>query len=94
MVALDKSLQWRRVKQKPFCHIKQVYSQAYSEPSVTLAYLEPWYVQNQKHIQSRGIFRVLAYKEPRCIQNPGIFRTLAYSEPCQTSTMEGFPENN
>ena len=47
-----------------FKHIKQVYSQAYSEPSVALAYLEPRYIQNQKHIQNRGSFRILAYSEP------------------------------
>ena len=75
-----------------FTHIvaytKQVYSQAYSEPSVTLAYLEPRYIHNQKHIRSRGIFRTLAYSKP-CV-----FRTLAYSEPCQTSTIEEFRENS
>ena len=47
-----------------FRHIKQVYSQPYSEPSVTLAHLEPKYIQNQKHIQSRGVFRTLEYSEP------------------------------
>ena len=45
--------------------------QAYSKPSVTLAYLEPWYIQNldiiqnQKHIQNTGIFRTLAYSKPK-----------------------------
>ena len=38
---------------------KQTYLQAYSEPSVTLAYLEPQYIQNQKQIQNRDIFRTL-----------------------------------
>ena len=51
------------------CKHKQAYSQAYSEPSVTLAYLEPWYIQNQKHIQNRDVFRTLAYSEPWHIQN-------------------------
>ena len=64
MVPLDKGLQWRSLKQKPFSRIKQINSQAYSEPPVTLAYLEPRYIQNQKHIQSRGMFRTLAYSEP------------------------------
>ena len=35
---------------------KQTYSKAYPEPSLTLAYLEFWYMQNQKDIQNRGIF--------------------------------------
>ena len=42
--------------------------QAYSKLCVTLAYLEPWYIQNpdiqnQKHIQNSGIFRTLAYSD-------------------------------
>ena len=42
---------------------------------VTLAYLEPWYIQN------RGIFRSSeAYSKSWHVHNPGIFRTLAYSE--------------
>ena len=49
---------------------KQKYSQAHSEHSVTLAYLEPWHIQYQKHIQSCAIY----------IQSPDIFRTLLYSE--------------
>ena len=73
---------------------KQKNSQAHSEHSVTLAYLEPWHIQYQKHIQSCAIFRALTYLEPFYIQNSGIFRTLAYSEPCYTSTMEGFHENS
>ena len=70
--------------------------QAYSNPCVTLAYLEPWYIQNPDMFKTRSIFRTLAYSQPWYIQNPGIFRTLAYSkseaywEPYQTSTMKRF----
>ena len=55
---------------------------------VSLTYLEPLYIQNQKHIENP------AYAQPRYIQNPGTFSTLAYSkleaysELCQTSTMK------
>ena len=35
-----------------------------------MAYLEPRYIQNQKHTRNRGIFRTLAYSELWCIQNP------------------------
>ena len=49
--------------------------QAYSEPCVTLAYSEPWQIQNQTHI------RTLVYSETWLIQNPGLFKTLTYSEP-------------
>ena len=48
---------------------KQTYSQAYAEPSVPLTYLEPWYIQNQMHIQGRGLFRTRS-----------IFRAVVYSE--------------
>ena len=48
---------------------------------VTLAYLEPWYIQNQQPIQSHGIFRTLVYSELWYVPNPGIFRTLVYQEP-------------
>ena len=66
---------------------KQTYSQAYAEPSVPLTYLEPWYIQNQMHIQGRGlfrtrsIFRAVVYSEHWRNQNSGIFRILEYSEP-------------
>ena len=68
--------------------------QAYSKPSVTLAYLEPWYIQAPDIFRTRSIFRTLAYSQSWYIQNPRIFSTLAYSkseaysEPCQTSTMK------
>ena len=84
MVSSDKGLQCHsgRCRYIPpyssiFRHIKQVQSQAYSELKVTLTYLEVRYIQNQEHIQSRGIFKTLAYLEPQCIHNLGIFRTLS-----------------
>ena len=52
-------------------------AQASSEPSVTLAYLEPWYIQNKKHILSLDILRTVAYSELWYIQNPAIFKTLS-----------------
>ena len=60
------------------CKHKQAYSQAYSEPSVTLAYLEPWYIQNQKHIQNRDVFRTLAYSEPCQTSTMECFRENSY----------------
>ena len=47
-------------------HIQELckHIQAYSELCVTLSYLEPKYIQNQKHIQKRGMFKVLVYLEP------------------------------
>ena len=80
-----------RHNQELFRHI-----QACSKPCVTLAYLEPWYIQNPDIFRTRSIFRTLAYSEPRYIQNPRIFRTLAYSksetysEACEKSTMKRF----
>ena len=59
---------------------KQKYSQVHSKHSVILAYLQPWHIQYQKHIQSRAILRALTYSEPWYIRSPGIFRTLFYSE--------------
>ena len=65
--------------------------QAYSEPCVTLAYSELWYIQNPDIFKTRGIFRTLLYPKLRHIQNErhiqksGHFRTLGYSE---SSTME------
>ena len=64
------------VKQKPFRQIYiQAYSgiiQAYSEPCVTLAHSEFWYIQNFGlfKTRSRYIFRT-----------PGISKTLTHSEP-------------
>ena len=54
--------------------------QAYSEPCITLPYLELWYIQDSAYSEPE------AYSEPWHIHNPGIFttpgtfRTLIYSE--------------
>ena len=67
--------------------------QAYSKPCVTLAYLQPWYIQNPDIFRTTSIFRTLAYSQAWHIQNPRIFRMLAYSkseaysELCQRSTI-------
>ena len=45
---------------------------AYSKPCGTLAYLEPWYIQNPDILRTRSIFSTLVY------HNPGIFRTPEY----------------
>ena len=108
MVPLDKRLQGVNVKQKPFrqiqaysikiWHIQELFRQIqiYSEPCVTLACLQPWYIQYSGTFRTRSIFRTLAYSQPWYIHNPGIFRTLVYSkseahsEPCQTPTISVF----
>ena len=55
-----------------FTHIQEFFGHihAYLEPSVTLTYLEPWYIQNQKNIQNHGVFRSLTYSKLWHIQNP------------------------
>ena len=58
---------------------------AYSEPCVTPAYSESWYIQNPGIFSTRGICRTLAYSEPVIYPEP-----VAYSEPCQASTKEHF----
>ena len=83
MVPLDKELQWVNVKQKPLRQmigtIKHI--QAYSEPCVTLVYLELWHTQNPDIFRTRSIFRTLACSHIWYIQKPDIlFRTLAYSK--------------
>ena len=50
------------------------HSHAYSKPCVTLAYIEPWYIQNP------DIFRTRRNSKPWHIYNPGIFTTPVYSE--------------
>ena len=50
----------------------QTYSgiiQVYSEPYVTLAYTELWYIQNPGIFKTRGIFRPLVYPKLQYIQN-------------------------
>ena len=51
----------------------------YSQPCVTLAYLEPWNIQNPKHIQNtaKHLSRNILFKT---LCNPDIFRNLVYSE--------------
>ena len=73
-----------------------------------LVYSQPWYIQilditgSLEYSETPGIFRNLAFSEPRYIKyhgifrTRGIFRTLAYSEHeeyselFQTSTAEHF----
>ena len=82
MVLINKELQWVNVKQTKVIQTdfleayNQAYPgiiQAYSKPCVTLAYLEPWYIQNPDIFKIRNIFSTLVYSEPRYIQNPGVF---------------------
>ena len=87
MVPLNKGLQQVNITQKPFGqnqahsgiirHIEKLFRHipAYFEPCVTLALLEPWYIQT---FRNRSIFRTLAYSQDWYIQHPGIFRTLGY----------------
>ena len=44
--------------------------QTYLEPCVTPAYSEPWYIQNQRHMQNPGMFRTEVYSEPWDALNP------------------------
>ena len=46
------------------------HNHAYSKPCVTLAYLEPWYIQNLDIFRTRSIFRTPVYSERCHIQNP------------------------
>ena len=77
----------------------------YSQPCVTLAYLESWHIQKLRHIQnttkdlSRNILFKIVCNTDIANQNPSIFRTLvyseikAYSEPYRISKMEHFIKN-
>ena len=53
----------------------------YPEPCITTAYLESWYIQNQRHIQKSGVSKTLALSERKtfseswAVQKPGIMRT-------------------
>ena len=51
----------------------------YSQPCVTPAYLEPWHIQNPRHIQNtaKHLSRNILFKT---LCNPDIFRNLVYSE--------------
>ena len=66
--------------------------QSYSKPCVTLAYFEPWYIQNPHIFKIRNIFRTLVYSEPQYIQNYGIFKIQGLFRHLrfQTSTMKRF----
>ena len=46
---------------------------AYSAPCVTVVYLEPSQIANQRHTQNPGIFRRLAYSEPCQISTMELF---------------------
>ena len=48
--------------------------QAYAKPCVTLAYLEPWYIQNPNIFKIRNIFRTPVYSEFWHIQNPRLIQ--------------------
>ena len=75
MVPLDKELQWVNVKQKPFRQISAHSGMIkHIQATGTLAYLEPWYIQDPNIFKIRKIFGTLVY------QNPGIFRALTYSK--------------
>ena len=69
---------------------------AYSEPCVTLAFLELWYIQNSDIFSTRSIYKTLAYSQLWYIKNTSILRTLvcskskAYSELYQTCTIKHF----
>ena len=54
----------------------------------TLVYLEPWYIQNQRHMQNPGIFRTEVY-----LETLGYSELKTNSEPFQTSMMEHCAEN-
>ena len=75
-----------------------------SQPCVTLVYLEPWDIQNPRHIQNtaKHLSRNILYKtlsNPDIIRTLSIFRTLvyseirAYSEPCNISKIKHFIKN-
>ena len=51
----------------------------YSQPCVTPAYLEPWHIQNPRHIQNtaKHLSRNILFKT---LCNPDIFRNLVCSE--------------
>ena len=71
----------------------------YQQPCVTLVYLEPWHIQNPRHIQNtaKHLSRNILFEK---LCKSDIFRTLsifknlvyseikAYSEPCRISKME------
>ena len=76
----------------------------YSEPFVTITYIDSWYIQNL-NIFTPLYFQAVAYWEPKELRGYGPFSkepcvTLAYSElegysePSQISIMENFVQNH
>ena len=66
MVPLDKELQWVNVKEKPFRQIltysdliKHIQELFRHTQNPTLAYLEPWCIQNFNIFKITNIFRTL-----------------------------------
>ena len=68
--------------------------QAYLKPCVTLAYLEPWYIQNPDIFRTRNIFKTLAYSKPWYIQNSGIFKIQGIFRTSSNIYDEAFYENS
>ena len=70
--------------QSTFRTLWNIYDQRFhSQPCATPAYLEPWHIQNPRHIILQNIYHELFYSkpcEPWHVQNTSIFRTLVYSE--------------
>ena len=56
----------------------------------TVVYPEPWYIQNQKHIQNPGIFTTMVYSDPPYIQNAGIFKIWGISRTLRNIYDERF----
>ena len=56
----------------------------HSEPFVTIAYLDSWYIQNLNIFRTQDIqnnLESLRYSSRRTLRNLGIFTTLVYSSP-------------
>ena len=75
----------------------------YSQPCVTLVYLEPWYFQNPRHIDNtvkhlgrnilfKTLCITLTYSEPLAYSELW-YILKAYSEPCRISQIEHFIKN-
>ena len=68
--------------------------QAYSEPCVTLAYLEPWYIHNLEIFRTRSILTTLAYSQPWYNQNAGIFKIRGILRTLSNIYDKAFCENS
>ena len=53
------------------------HNQAYSKPFVSLAYSEPWYIQNPDIFKTRNIFRTPVHWRLWHIQSPRLIQTSA-----------------